>query len=215
MRILWCHSHYIKCISCHTSGHGYVSFTNWLDVQIQGFDFPALISRFSLKLFVFYVFSFIFFNLLSLLLSSTFLWWFFSLTQSWLMVDHTTISLGFPSVSFFFARLGVFFEYSGRRHPRVGLFMSREYALRSVLLELYPLIYQSLIWYHLASEMVEERLSELGMGFLPSNDPMGIEEDVTMSKPSTSSIPRSKPFQALIEECVLEWKHLKNLRKRF
>lgn len=131
------------------------------------------------------------------------------------MVDHTTISLGFPSVSFFFARLGVFFEYSGGRYPRVGLFVSREYALRSVLLELYPLIYQSLIRYHLASEMVEERLSELGMGFLPSNDPMGIEEDVTMSKPSTSSIPQSKPFQALIEECVLEWKHLKNLRKRF
>uniref|UniRef100_A0A7N2LYE7 Uncharacterized protein n=1 Tax=Quercus lobata TaxID=97700 RepID=A0A7N2LYE7_QUELO len=34
-----------------------------------------------------------------------------------------------------------------------------------------------------------------------------------MSKPSTSS--SSKPFQALIKECVLEWKHLKNLRKHF
>ena len=89
--------------------------------------------------------------------------------------------------------------------------MSRECTLRLVLLELYPLIHHSLIQYHLAKEMVEERLSELGMGLSSSNDHIGIEEDVMISKPSTSS--SSKPFQALIEECVLEWKHLKNLKK--
>ena len=129
------------------------------------------------------------------------------------MVDHTAVSLGSPSVSFFFARLGVFLEYSSGRRPHIGLFVSRECALRLVLLELYPLIHHSLIRYHLAKEMVEERLSELGMGLSSSNDHVGIEEDVTMSKPPTSSL--SKPFQALIKECVLEWKHLKNLRKHF
>ena len=59
----------------------------------------------------------------------------------------------------------------------------------------------------------EVRLSELGKMLLSSDDPMGIGENVTTSKQSTSS--SSKPFQALIKECVLEGKHLKNLRKRF
>lgn len=57
------------------------------------------------------------------------------------------------------------------------------------------------------------RLSELGTGWSSRDDPIGIEEDVTTSKPSDSS--SFKPFQALIKECVLEGKHLKNLIKCF
>lgn len=59
----------------------------------------------------------------------------------------------------------------------------------------------------------EVRLSELDTSLSSSDDLVGIKEDMVMSKPSTSS--SSKPFQALIEECILEEKHLKNLRKRF
>ena len=59
----------------------------------------------------------------------------------------------------------------------------------------------------------EVRSSELDMGLLTRDDPMGIEEDVMTSKPSTFS--SSKPFQALTKECVLEGKHLKNFIKCF
>ena len=103
------------------------------------------------------------------------------------MVDHTNVRLGSPSISFFFARLGIFLEYFGGCHPQVGLFVSKESALRSVLLELYPLISHSLIQYHLASKMAKERfigsevrLCELGTRS-SSRDPVGIEEDVMMS----------------------------------
>ena len=81
--------------------------------------------------------------------------------------------------------------------------------------ELYPLIQ-----FHLVSEMVKERvvssevrLSELDTRFSSSDNLVGMEVDMVMSKTSTSSL--CKPFQALIVECVLEGKHLKNFRKCF
>jgi len=101
----------------------------------------------------------------------------------------------------------------------MGLFVSQECAFRPVLLELYLLIHHSLIQHHLVSKMVEERvvskvrLSKLDTRLSSSNDPVGMEVDTVLSKPSTSS--SSKPFQALIEECVLEGKHLKILEKFF
>ena len=42
---------------------------------------------------------------------------------SLLMVDFDFIKKETPSVSFFFARLGVFLEPSGGRRPQVGLFV--------------------------------------------------------------------------------------------
>ena len=102
----------------------------------------------------------------------------------------------------------------------MGLFVSQECAFRPVLLQLYLLIHHSLIQHHLVSKKVEERvvvskvrLSKLDTRLSSSNDPVGMEVDTVLSKPSTSS--SSKPFQALIEECVLDGKHLKNFRKRF
>ena len=68
---------------------------------------------------------------------SMFFWW-VPFTLSWFMVDYTAIRLESPSVSFFFARLGVFLKYSSGWHPQVGLFMPHDCALRLVLLELYP-----------------------------------------------------------------------------
>ena len=54
------------------------------------------------------------------------------------MVDYIAIRLKSPSVSFFFARLGVFLKYLSGLRPQVGLFMPHDCAFRSVLLELSP-----------------------------------------------------------------------------
>lgn len=133
------------------------------------------------------------------------------------MVGFFAIRVDSPSVSFFFARLSVFLESLGGQHPQVGLFMSRDCALRLVLLKVHPLICHSLIQYHLVSEMVEEmvmgvgiRSSELNMGLSSSDNPMGMEVDTTMSKPFSSS--SKKPFHALVEKCVLEEKHMRRFR---
>ena len=65
--------------------------------------------------------------------------------------------------------------------------------------------------------MVEERVVSSKVrsntGLSSSDDLVCMEVDMVMSKPSTSSF--YKPFQALIVECVLEGKHLKNFRKCF
>ena len=68
-----------------------------------------------------------------------------------------------PSVSFFFARLGVFLEKSGRKHPRVRSFLPRDCAaFRPMLLDFYPLIRHSLISYHveMGDSEIETRVSE-------------------------------------------------------
>ena len=115
------------------------------------------------------------------------------------MVDYAVVRLGTPSVSFFFGRLGIFLEYSSGRRPQMGLFVSRECAFRPVLLELYHLIHHSLIQHHLVSKKVEERvvvskvrLSKLDTRLSSSNNPVGMEVDTMLSKPSISS--SSKPF---------------------
>ena len=67
------------------------------------------------------------------------------------MVDYSTIRLDSSSISFFFARLGVFLEFLSGRCPLVGLFVHQVCALRSVLLELYPLIRTYLVSFLLFS----------------------------------------------------------------
>ena len=67
-----------------------------------------------------------------------------------LMVDFDFIRKETPSVSFFFARLGVFLESFGGHRPHVGLFVPRDCgAFRPILIGLYPLLYCSLIAHHL------------------------------------------------------------------
>ena len=84
------------------------------------------------------------------------------------MVNYFAIRLDSPFVSFFFARLAVFLKSSSGRHPSVGLFVPQVCALRPMLLVLYPLIHQPLIWHRLNYEMAEEgidvRSSELDRG---------------------------------------------------
>ena len=58
-----------------------------------------------------------------------------------LMVDFSFIRQEASSISFFFARLGVFLEFSGGHRPQVGFFffLPRDCgAFRPVLTTLYP-----------------------------------------------------------------------------
>ena len=71
------------------------------------------------------------------------------------MVDFDFFRQECHWISFFFARLGVFLEYSSGRQPQVGLFVSRFTTLKLVLLSLYPLIRHSLIKHHLEMTTIE------------------------------------------------------------
>ena len=94
------------------------------------------------------------------------------------MFDYSFIRQEAPSIFFFFARLGVFLAYSCGRRPQAGLFASYFCALRLVLFKLYHLIHQSLILYHLATEI---KSSDLDKGFSSSDEPMGKEIDIAVS----------------------------------
>ena len=134
------------------------------------------------------------------------------------MVGFDFLNQECPSVSFFFARLGVFLEYSSRRRPEVGLFVPRSSALRPVLLFLYPLICESLIRHHSEMDTIQYRVddvwsSELEIGLSSNADSLSRVVDIVVSKlPSSSS---SHPLHALSETCSLKESHLKGFRKRF
>ena len=62
------------------------------------------------------------------------------------MVDLSLVRRECPSISFFFARLGVFLKKFGGKRPRVGSFLPRDCVVfRPVLLDFHPLIQHSLI----------------------------------------------------------------------
>ena len=134
------------------------------------------------------------------------------------MVDFSYIRKEAPSVSFFFARLGVFLESSGRHRPQVGLFLPRDYgAFRLVLTSLFPLIHHSLIPHHLEMTTIEYRdsdirSSKLETGLSSSSESTDKDFEIVMSKPSSSS--SSILFHALSESCLLEQRHLKSVQKR-
>ena len=142
-----------------------------------------------------------------------------------LMVDFVFLMQHTPFVSFFFARLGVFLEYSVGKHPQVGLFLPRCCAtFRHVLVTLYPLIWRSIIQYHLEMAVVEERdfevrSSDLKTGLSSNNGAEEKDVDTDVSKllqPSNPSLSSSStPFHTLFESCCLKTKQLKSIRKRF
>ena len=125
------------------------------------------------------------------------------------MVCFEFLSQECPSVSFFFAQLGVFLEYSSGRHPQVGLFVPRFYALRPVLFFLYPLIRQSLIKHHSKMATIEYRVddvrsSELETGLSSNADSLSKIVDTVASRlPSSLS---SAPLHALFRVLFLERK---------
>ena len=77
------------------------------------------------------------------------------------MVGFDFLSQGCLSISFFFARSGVFLEYSSGRRPQVVLFVPRSSALKSVLLFLYPLIRESLIRHHSEMDTVQYKADDI------------------------------------------------------
>ena len=133
------------------------------------------------------------------------------------MVGFEFFSQECPSVSFFFARLGVFMGYSSGRHPQVSLFVSHSTALKPILFSLYPLIRHSLIKHHLDMATIEYReddvrSSELETGLSSNVESLCKAVDIVVSKrPSSSSSP---PLHALFEICSLKEKHLNGFRKR-
>ena len=135
------------------------------------------------------------------------------------MVDFAFIRQEAPSISFFFARLGAFLEFSSGHHPQLGLFLPQDYgAFRPVLNTLYPLIHHSLIANYLGMTAVEYRdtdvrSSELDTGLSSTSESMDKDFEIVVLKPSSSS--SSIPFHALSESCSSKQRHLKSIRKRF
>ena len=133
------------------------------------------------------------------------------------MVGFYFLSQEYPSISFFFSRLGVFLEYSSCRCPQVGLLVPRSSALKPVLLFLHPLIHESLIRHHSEMDTIQYRVddvqsSELKTGLSSNADSLSREVDIAVSKlPSSSS---SCPLHVLSESCCLKESHLKGFRKR-
>ena len=78
-----------------------------------------------------------------------------------LMVGFQFVSQECPSISFFFARLRVFLEYSTGCRPQAGLFVLHSSAFKPVLLFLYPFIRQSLIKYHSEMARIEYRAEDV------------------------------------------------------
>jgi len=66
--------------------------------------------------------------------------------SSFLMCDYFEIRFLCPSISFFFARLKAFLESSGGC-PHFGFFAFGDSALELVLVDLHPLLRQSLDWF--------------------------------------------------------------------
>ena len=133
------------------------------------------------------------------------------------MVGFEFFSQECPSISFFFARLRVFLEYSSGRCPQVGFFVLNFTALKPILFSLYPLIVHSLIKHHLEMTTIEYReddvrSSELETGLSSNTESLCKAVDTVASKlPLSSSSP---PLHALFEICSLKEKHLNGFRKR-
>ena len=134
------------------------------------------------------------------------------------MVGFDFLSQECPSVSFFFAQLGVFLEYSLGRRPQVSLFVSLCSTFRPVLFTLCLLIHQSLVRYHSEMDPIEYRTddvrsSELETGLSSNAESLNQVVDTAVSNlPSSSS---SRPLHTLSEFCSLKECYLKGFRKRF
>ena len=131
-----------------------------------------------------------------------------------LMVGFEFLSQECPWVSFFLARLGIFFGSTSLSRLIYVLF----FYLRPVLLSLYPLICQSLIKHHSEMTTIEYRVDDVRSGKLETRLSFNAESlskavDTTASKlPSFSSLPS---LHALSESYSLKERHLNSFRKRF
>ena len=119
-----------------------------------------------------------------------FLWFF--------MVSGSEVRVICPSVSFFFARLGVALGLSGDFLPLVGDFVFAGCGLSVVIGELSPILGQSLAWFEGETRrMAEVQSSELETRLLSSGGPEG--GDTAVSAPRVV-----RAFHALEEVCGLD-----------
>ena len=125
------------------------------------------------------------------------------------MVSGSEVRVICPSVSFFFARLGVALGVSGDFLPLVGDFVFVGCGLSVVIGELSPILGQSLAWFEGETRrMAEVRSSELEMGLSSSSDPEG--GDTTVSAPRVV-----RAFHALEEVYGLDEETVSRFKDRF
>ena len=124
------------------------------------------------------------------------------------MVGSSEVRIAWPSISFLFAHLGG----SLGVFPHVESFVFEGNSLGVVLIELCPLLHQSLDWFEgLIRErriMSEVRSSELDTGLLSSGEPT--EGDTAVSTPR-----EVRAFYALEEACGLDADTVARFKDRF
>ena len=130
-----------------------------------------------------------------------FLWFF--------MVSGSEVRVICPSVSFFFARLGVALGVSGDFLPLAGDFVFAGYGLSVVIRELSPILGQSLAWFEgEIRRMAEVWSSELETGLSSNGSPEG--GDTAVSAPRVV-----RAFHALEEVCGLDEETMSRFNDRF
>ena len=101
------------------------------------------------------------------------------------MLGNSEIRQLYPSVSFLFARLRVSLGSFCTRCPSIKGFAIRGHVLSLVLIDLFPLLRQSVDWFEelVGSRgiMFEVRSSELETRLSSSDDPVEVEVDTAAS----------------------------------
>ena len=130
------------------------------------------------------------------------------------MLGNSEIRQLYPSVSFLFARLRVSLGSFCTRCPSIKGFAVRGHVLSLVLIDLFPLLRQSVDWFEelMGSRgiMSEVRSSELETRLSSSDDPVEVEVDT-----AASSRREVRAFHALGEACALDSDTLSKFRDRF
>ena len=125
------------------------------------------------------------------------------------MVSGSVVRAAYPSVSFFFARLGVALGVSDDFLPLVGDFIFAGYGLSLVIGELSPILGQSLAWFEGETRrMAEVRSSELEIGLSSRSDPEGGDRAV-------SALRVVRAFHAFEEVCGLDDETVGRFKDRF
>ena len=125
------------------------------------------------------------------------------------MVSGSEVRVICPSMSFFFACLGVALGVSNDFLPLVGDFVFAGCGLSVVIRELSPILGQSLAWFEGETRrMVEVRSSELEMRLSSSGGPEG--GDTALSTPRVV-----RAFHALEEVCGLDEETVSRFKDRF
>ena len=141
------------------------------------------------------------------------------------MVDYFDIRHTSPSITFFFARLGVILGSFSDHYLQVGNFVLSDSSLGLMLGSLCLLLHQSLDWFGCVQESLRKgnmdsgvRSSDVETSQSSSASTVGVKTETATSVPSSShpSVSNtSRPFYALKEECSLKRDTFRRFRDRF